>query len=132
MKPIRTLALAWVAVLAGTAALAQGPAPGAAQAALDAAARQQRYLFVLVTKQDDAATQAMKATLDRALAKQHGHAGSLMVRMDDPSEKPLIDRWGLSRTPMPIVLAVAPNGAITGAFPLKLTEQNVAGAFVSP
>ena len=33
---------------------------------------------------------------------------------------------------MPLVLAVAPNGAITGGFPLKLTEQDVAGAFVSP
>ncbi len=30
------------------------------------------------------------------------------------------------------MLAVAPNGAVTGAFALKLTEKDVAGAFVSP
>src|SRR5208283_2699955 len=38
----------------------------------------------------------------------------------------------LSRAPMPLVLAVAPNGAVTGAIPLKLTEAQVGQAFVSP
>lgn len=129
----RTFGFAGVLALIGLAAAqAQTPTPSPGQAALDAAAPKQQYLFVLFHKQDDAATQAMKATLDQALAKQRGRAGSIAVRADDPAEKALIDRWGLSRAPMPIVLAVAPNGAVTGGFPLKLTEQDVAGAFVSP
>jgi hypothetical protein len=54
------------------------------------------------------------------------------VRVTDPAEKPMVEQYGVSRAPMPLVLAVAPNGAITGGFPLKLTEAQVAQAFVSP
>jgi hypothetical protein len=54
------------------------------------------------------------------------------VLATDPAEKGLIDRYGLSRAPLPLGLALAPNGAVTGAFALKLTEKDVAGAFVSP
>jgi hypothetical protein len=120
-----------VAVLAGVA-FAQGPAPSPGQAALAEAAKRQQHLFVLVYKQDDAATQAVRQTLGAALAKQGGRAARVELLATDPAEKPLIDQWGLSRAPMPLVLAVAPNGAVTGGFPLKLTEQDVAGAFVSP
>jgi hypothetical protein len=111
---------------------AEPPSVSPGQAALDAAARQGQYLFVLVYKQDDAATQAMKSTLDQALAKMPSRASMTSVWANDPAEKGLMDRWGLSRTPMPIVLAVAPNGAITGGFPLKLTEQDIHSAMVSP
>jgi hypothetical protein len=121
-----------LALLGMSVAQAQTASPSPGQAALDAAARKGQYLFVLFHKQDDAASQAMKSTLDRALANRGGQAGVIAVRANDPAEKGLVDRWGLRRTPMPIVLAVAPNGAVTGGFPLKLTEQDVAGAIVSP
>lgn len=134
MYRTRMLGFAWMVALLGLvgSVRAQTNTPSPGQAALEMAAQKQQYLFVLFHKQDDDATQAMKKTLDTALAKQGGRAGSVVVRADDPAEKKLIDRWGLSRTPMPIVLAVAPNGAVTGGFPLKLTEQDVASAFVSP
>ena len=54
------------------------------------------------------------------------------MNVTSPAEKVLVDRYGLSRSPMPLVLSIAPNGAITGGFPLNLTEQDVASAFVSP
>lgn len=134
MYRTRMLGFAWMVTLLGLVgpARAQTNTPSPGQAALEAAARNQEYLFVLFHKEEDAATQAMQKTLESALAKQGGRAGLVVVRTSDPAEKSLIDRWGLSRTPMPIVLAVAPNGAITGGFPLKLTEADVAGAFVSP
>jgi hypothetical protein len=115
-----------------SAGWAQTPSPSPGQSALDAAAQQKKYLFILFYKQDDAATRTVKQTLDTALAKRRGQGTALLVQSTDPAEKSLIERWGLSRSPMPLVLAVAPNGAITGAFPLKVTEQDVAGAFVSP
>jgi hypothetical protein len=33
---------------------------------------------------------------------------------------------------MPLVVVLAPNGAITGGFPLKINEADVSSAFVSP
>lgn len=120
-----------VLVVAGMAR-AEPPPVGAGEAALETAARQQKYLFVLFCKQDDAVTQSMRQTLESALAGRPGPANMIQVQTTDPAEKPLVDRFGLSRTPMPLVLAVAPNGAITGGFPVKLTEKDVAAAFVSP
>jgi hypothetical protein len=126
------------ATLLGFAALlsvhAQQPpeAHTAAQAALASASQGQKYLFVLFWKEDNSATRAVKQTLDAALSKIGGQATSVLVRTNDLAEKAVVDQFGVSRSPMPLVLAVAPNGAITGGFPLKLTEQDIAGAFVSP
>jgi hypothetical protein len=113
-------------------ARAQPVAASPAQAAMASAAGGGKYQFILFYKQDDAATQAVRQTLEAALAKRSGQAGSVLVRTTDPAEKAVVDQFGVSRSPMPLVLAVAPNGAVTGGFPLKLTERDIAGAFVSP
>jgi hypothetical protein len=73
----------------------------------------------------------VRRTLDAALVKRGGQATATSVKVGDPAEKAMVDRFGLSRSPMPLVLAVAPNGAITGGFPVKLTEQDVAAAILS-
>lgn len=130
----KSLRHVWVLVLCGVTGSIQaqegGMSPG--EAALVSAARDQEFLFILFHKANDDATRAMKQTLDRSLAGHQDKARAITVRADDPTEKALIARWELSRTPMPIVLAVAPNGAVTGGFPLKLTKQDVEEALVSP
>jgi hypothetical protein len=123
--------------LALAAALLLGPRPplGAAPAgaaAVEAAARGGKYLFVLFYKEEDAATRAMRQALAAGLSGREARAGFVAVKATDPAEKALVDRFGVSRAPLPLVLALAPNGAVTGGFPLKLTEQQVAQAFVSP
>lgn len=106
--------------------------PSPAQAALASARQGQKYLFILFWKENSPATQAMQQTLDAALVGRRGQATSVAVNTTDPAESGVVTQFGVSRSPMPLVVAVAPNGAITGGFPLKLTEQEVAGAFVSP
>jgi hypothetical protein len=59
-------------------------------------------------------------------------AAVVEVRVTDPAEKALVDQYAVSRAPMPLILTVAPNGAVTGGFPSKLTEAQVMQAFVSP
>jgi hypothetical protein len=102
------------------------------QQALAIAAQQQKHLFLMFYKQDDAATQGMWRTLQTVLASRAQVANSLAIRASDPAEKPLIDHWALSRSPMPLVLAVAPNGAVTGGFAIQASEQELAAAIVSP
>ena len=43
-----------------------------------------------------------------------------------------MDKFGVSRAPMPLVLALAPNGAITKGFPIKFDEKQLREGFVSP
>jgi hypothetical protein len=133
MKKRTMLALGLaVALLGQRRATAQDAAPGPGQAAIAAAAHDGKYVFVLFHKGDDDATRAVRQALAAALEKRPGLAASVSVRVTDPAEGALVNRFGVSRSPMPLVLALAPNGAVTSGFPLKLTEQDVAGAFVSP
>ncbi len=104
----------------------------AGEAALAAAGRNHQYLFLLFWKEDDEATRAVRQALNASLPQRAGKARAAAVQVRDPAEKPLVDHYAVSRSPMPLVLAVAPNGAVTGAFPLKLTAEDVARAFVSP
>lgn len=131
-KQILTLAAAMAMLVLVGAAGAQAQLSTPAQAAVAAAGKGGHYAFILFYKEDDDATRAMRQTLDAALARRAGQATVVTVRTTDPAEKALVTRYGVSRSPMPLALAVAPNGAITGGFPLKLTGQEVAGAFVSP
>ena len=106
--------------------------PSAGETAIATAAQENKYLFILFWKEDDLTGRTMWQTLKTAVGKYQQYAKTLQVQVTNPAEKVLVDRYGLSRTPMPLVLALAPNGAITGGYPLTLTEQNVASSFVSP
>ncbi len=102
--------------------------PGQAEVA--AAARDQQHAFVLFWDKDNDATQGMRQTLDQALAKQGRQARVIMVKAD--AEKDLVERFGLQGAQLPLVVALAPNGAVTGAYSVRLTEQQVGQAIVSP
>jgi hypothetical protein len=103
-----------------------------AQAALDSARQTHKYLFVLFFKDNDAATQAVGQTLNSSVTALADKATLIYVNTKDSTEKAFVDQYGVSRSPMPLVLAIAPNGAVTGGFPLKLTEQDVVGSLLSP
>jgi hypothetical protein len=66
------------------------------------------------------------------MAKLSDRADAVVARVTDPAEKDLVDEYGLDRGPMPLVLAIAPNGAVTGGFPNPFSEQDLLGGFVSP
>jgi len=104
---------------------------GSGEAAMPAA-HGRKYVFVLFHEEGGAGKLTMWQTLQAALSKRPGQAMAVNIRVNDPAMKPVVDRYGISRSPLPLVLAIAPNDAVTGAFAIKLTEQDVAGAFVSP
>jgi hypothetical protein len=122
-----------LAVLSLTSlALAQPAGLSPAEAAIQSAARQQKYTFVVFWKQDDAATQAMRQAVQTFVGTRADWAMTLSVQTTDANEKAVVDRFGVSRAPLPLVLALAPNGAITGGFPQKVTDTQLSRAFVSP
>jgi len=132
---------AMVAVAGASAALAQSPdrsqepAPQAASkgmAAIEHAAAANKYLFVFFWKEKSQQADAMWSVFQSAMSKVADRAESVAVNVSDPAEKAMVARFGIDRSPVPLVLALAPNGAITKGFPLKLDEQQLFQAFVSP
>ncbi len=100
-------------------------------AAIESAATDGQYLFLLFRKTDDAQTATMRTTLKASLDSTKVPARSLEIWSDDPHESAVVAKFGLQRAPMPLLLAMAPNGAITKGFPLKLESKDFEQAFVS-
>jgi hypothetical protein len=108
------------------------PTAGRAAASLEAAAKQNKYLFIFFFDKEDANTQAMKGVFDAAMQKMSDRAAGIAVHVADPAEKPIVDKFRARGAPMPTVLAIAPTGAPTQAFPKKFDEAQLRKAFVSP
>jgi hypothetical protein len=134
--------LAIVSLLAAATAFSDPVAPAAVaapaapaskgMAALDAAAKAHKYLFVFFYAGQDTHTGDMNGVFQAAMARLTDRADSIAVSLADPAEKPLVDKYGVSRAPMPFVLAIAPNGAATHGFPTQWDENQLQQAFVSP
>ncbi len=105
---------------------------GKGMTAIRQAADAGKYLFLFSSKTDDDQTLAMRKVFDKAMEKVADRAQSIAVNITDPSEKAVVAKFDLSRAPMPLVLAMAPNGAITGGFPTKFEEQQLLSAFTTP
>ena len=96
------------------AAPASQPAQAGAMAALQQAADAGKYLFLFVCDKDDASTRTAGKVVEAAVGKMDGKAQWVTVRRDAPEEKAVVQKFGLKSAPVPLVLAIAPNGAITG------------------
>jgi hypothetical protein len=101
-------------------------------AAIESAGRDGKYVFFFFWKENDKQTGAMHGVFQTAMRRWAGSADSIAIQIADANEKPVVDKFGVDRAPMPLVVAMAPNGAITKGFPIKFTEQQLEQAFVSP
>ncbi len=122
-----TFAIAAACISMPQAVLAQS----SGQSSLAEAAQQKKFAFILFYRANDNTTKAMYDVLNGELARRN-NAAFVPVNITDPQERPVVDQFDASRTPMPAVMAVAPNGAITGVFAQNLTAAQVDAAIVTP
>lgn len=115
-----------------TSQKAESVQTGKGIAAIGRAARAKKYLFAFFWKEQDDQTLAMRKVFQAAMEKVADRADSVEVDVTAASEKAIVDKFKLDRAPMPLVLALAPNGAVTGGFPTKLDQQELIEAFATP
>lgn len=96
------------------------------------AAEQGKYLFVFVWKHDDEPTRQMRQVFDAAIAEASARALPANVLVSAANQQAFVEEYGLTRAPMPLVLAIAPNGAITGGFPSQFSKDDLLAAFATP
>ncbi len=89
------------------------------------------FSFILFYRTNDRLTQTAYQTLKAESGKRKNMA-ILPVRLDNTAERGLIERFDATRAPMPAIVALAPNGAVTGVFSQQIKPEEVAGAFASP
>ena len=99
--------------------------------ALARVAKANKYAFVFFFRADDERTQAMRAALESGVASMPERAEIIGVDVTDPLEKAAVNKFGVSRAPMPLILAVAPTGAITKNWFRNFDAKQLGQAFVS-
>lgn len=111
---------------------AQANPTGKGAAALAQAASDGKTVYLVFYRNWDAPAQAVTQAVKSHADKHTGKATWLPVGISDPEQKPLVDKFQVSRAPMPLVLGVHPNGAITGVFQKPMTEAEFVETLVSP
>ena len=90
------------------------PAASPGAAALEKAAKDNKYLFIFFWREDTQHSRVMRGVFQAAMAKMADKAAD---RGDSSRrrrrKRQIVARYDVSRSPMPLVLAIAPNGAVT-------------------
>lgn len=133
MKTLIRTALALACVLAvhvGTC-LAQVPSSNL-QSTLQQAQQVGKFTFVVFHRDSSPQTQQMLAVAQQSAAARADQAILATANVANPDEQAMVQRFGVGRAPMPMTVVVAPNGAVTGLFPRKVADANLAAAIVPP
>jgi hypothetical protein len=122
-----------LASISGAPSLAQeGPRVANLPSQPQAAEAGPKFTFLLFWKENNAATQAMATTLKSGLPTRPQQTEWTAVNVTDPANKELVERYKVSRAPMPLLMCVADNGAITGAVPDRINDKTIDKLLVTP
>jgi hypothetical protein len=113
-------------------ALAQQTPADQGLAAMDRAAKANRHLYIFFYSQDDAQTKALGAVFNSAVDGTGGRADSIPILITNPAEAGIVAKFGVKDAPMPLVVVLAPNGAVTGSFPSNFTKEQLMEALATP
>jgi hypothetical protein len=102
------------------------------QAAIQRAAAANKYVFIFFWNVQNQQTDKAWTVLQSVVNKMADQADVVSIQTTNSTEKTVVDRYGVSRAPIPLVMAVAPCGAITKAFTGAFDEKKLQAAFVSP
>lgn len=105
---------------------------GTGVAAMEKAAKAKKYLFALFRNEENDQTAAMREVVKEAMKKLAARADSVEIDVTAASEKAIVDRFHLQYAPMPLLLAIAPNGVVTAGFTTTIEEQDLLEAFATP
>jgi hypothetical protein len=115
------------------AAMPANRAPAAPVAnSSDPAGEPARFRFILFWNENNPQTQQISQTLSVAATRQPGRFDWTSVNVRDAASQILVEQYQVSRAPMPLVVCVAPNGAITGAYVRQFNDAAVERSLVTP
>lgn len=101
-------------------------------AAMQKAAKNNKYLFALFRKENDDKVTAMRQVIDTVIEKAGDRVDAIEVDVSAAAEKGIVDHFDVAYAPLPLLLAIAPNGAVTGGFPGRVESKDLMDAFASP
>jgi hypothetical protein len=117
-------------VIAEESARAKAPPPiDVASNGIQRATAAGKYALVLFHQKGEGVA-AMREGIKKAVDNSKGRAESVEVDAGDAACLPTVRQYGMNRAPLPLVLVIAPNGAVTGGFPGTCDDKVLADAMV--
>lgn len=119
-------------VLAQTQSVAVAAAPSPTEQAIQQNCAAGKYTFIVFYKDADAALQALTANVQQGIKAREQETAVVQTQVSQPAEQALVTKYGVARAPLPMAIAVGPNGAMTGIFRRDTLPAAFANAFVAP
>lgn len=114
-------------------ATAQAPVElSPAQSAQAQAATAGKFGFFVFYREDNDVTRAMSQAVTELASQRPEAVAPIYVQLTNPAEAAVVRKFNVERAPMPLVIVTAPNGAVTGAYPQRVTAEQLAASFVTP
>lgn len=97
---------------------------GPAADAIEKAGSQDRYAFALFYREDDDQLEHARSLFKSTRKKISRKAELVEINVTDTNDQDVVKKFGASRARLPLMLVLAPNGAIMGGFPTaQLTDD---------
>lgn len=131
MNRVARLSIMAAVVIAASCTMLGARAEASADSAIQAAAKKNRYAFVTFYKSNDSASKEMLNDVKSIQGKLANRADFVSVDVGDKANRQVVSRYGADRSPIPLTIVVAPNGAITAGFPREIRKTDFSDVFVS-
>ncbi len=97
---------------------------GKSAIAVEKAGKAEKYVYALFFRDENDQTAKARGLIESARKKISRKSEMVEINVTDPTEQDIVNKFGVSRSPTPLVLVLAPNGAIMGGFPAyQLTDD---------
>lgn len=97
---------------------------GKAAEAIEKAGNAGKYAFAVFYRENDGPTSAARNMVAGACKKIKRKSEIVEINIADSTELDVVKKFGTARAPMPLILVLAPNGAIMGGFPAAQADEN--------
>ena len=98
---------------------------GKSAEAVEKAGSAGRYVFALLHREENTLTAKARDLISSARKQISRKSEEIDINVADPAEQDIVSKLGVGRAPMPMVMVLAPNGAIMGGFPAsQLTDDS--------
>ncbi|MGD0090147.1 MAG: hypothetical protein ABSE73_09520 [Planctomycetota bacterium] len=124
---------AWITACCSGAEPTPDAKPSGGAAAVQQTAAANKHLYIFYYSKEDEMTQTARKSLEAVMAKMGDAAQWVAVQKDDPAEKALAEKLQLQTFPTPLILALAPNGAVTMVgSAVDMPEEKLRSAIAGP
>jgi hypothetical protein len=121
MNSIHAKLILWVLLFT----LTSYSVPTNAKSAIAEASAAKQFLGLIFYEAQDASLTALSSAIAAFNKSSKKKITVYKVKQNNPSEKEIVDKYGIKPGNLPLVLVIAPNGVVTGGHPSNVSSEQL-------